>query len=113
MKFAKKMSLALSLAAAIAGSAQAQDAKVKVMLPHDVQIGEAVIASRPVHHRADDGRSRHRHDRARRSQGRGRVRTAHQHRRVRHLQAIVGEHAARRGRLERPFHLLCRAADRA
>ena len=43
MKFAKKLSLALSLAAAIACSAQAQDAKLKVMLPHDVQIGEALL----------------------------------------------------------------------
>ena len=43
MKFAKKLSLSLSLAAALAVSAQAQDAKLKVSLPHDAQIGDAVL----------------------------------------------------------------------
>ena len=45
MKFAKKLSLSLSLAAALSFSAQAQDAKLKVTLPHDAQIGDAVLAA--------------------------------------------------------------------
>jgi hypothetical protein len=43
MKFAKKLSFSLSLAAALALSAHAQDAKVKVTLPHDAQIGDAIL----------------------------------------------------------------------
>ena len=43
MKFAKKLSLLLSLAAAMALSAHAQDAQAKFTLPHDAHIGAAVL----------------------------------------------------------------------
>jgi hypothetical protein len=43
MKFAKKLSLMLSLTAAMTLSAHAQDARLKVSLPHDAQIGETVL----------------------------------------------------------------------
>ena len=43
MTFAKKMSLMLSLTAAMTLSAKAQDAKLKFTLPHAAQIGEAVL----------------------------------------------------------------------
>ncbi len=43
MTFAKKLSLMLSLTAAMTLSAQAQDAKVKFTLPRAAQIGEAVL----------------------------------------------------------------------
>ena len=43
MKFAKKMSLMLSLAAAMAVSAHAQDGQAKFTLPHDAHIGAGVL----------------------------------------------------------------------
>jgi hypothetical protein len=43
MTFAKKLSLMLSLTAAMTLSAQAQDAKVKFTLPHAAQIGTAIL----------------------------------------------------------------------
>jgi hypothetical protein len=43
MTFTKKLTLMLSLTAAMTFSAQAQDAKVKFTLPHAAQIGEAVL----------------------------------------------------------------------
>lgn len=43
MTFAKKMSLMLSLTAAFALSAHAQDAQAKFKLPHDAQLGEKVL----------------------------------------------------------------------
>jgi hypothetical protein len=43
MKFAKKMSLLLSLSAAMSLSTLAQDAQAKFTLPHDAHIGEAVL----------------------------------------------------------------------
>jgi len=45
MKFTKKLSLLLSLTAALALSAHAQDAKAKFTLPHDAQIGETVLTA--------------------------------------------------------------------
>jgi len=43
MKFAKKMSLLLSLAATMTLSAHAQDAQAKFALPYDARVGEAVL----------------------------------------------------------------------
>jgi hypothetical protein len=43
MKFAKKLSLSFSLAAAMALSAHAQDAQAKFTLPHQAHLGEAVL----------------------------------------------------------------------
>ena len=43
MKFAKKMSLMLSLGAVMALSAHAQDAQAKFKLPHDARLGDAVL----------------------------------------------------------------------
>ena len=43
MKFTKKMSLMLSLGAAMALSAHAQDAHAKFKLPHDARLGNAVL----------------------------------------------------------------------
>ncbi len=43
MKFAKKMSLMLSLTAALALSAHAQDAHATFNLPYDARLGEAVL----------------------------------------------------------------------
>ena len=43
MTFTKKLSLMLSLTAAMTLSALAQDAKVKFTLPHAAQIGEAIL----------------------------------------------------------------------
>ncbi len=43
MKFTKKLSLLLSLAAAMALSVHAQDARAKFTLPHDAHIGAAVL----------------------------------------------------------------------
>jgi hypothetical protein len=43
MKFAKKMSLLLSLAATMTLSAHAQDGQAKFTLPYDARLGEAVL----------------------------------------------------------------------
>jgi hypothetical protein len=43
MTFAKKMSLMLSLTAAMTLSAHAQDAQAKFKLPHDARLGEATL----------------------------------------------------------------------
>ena len=43
MNFAKKMSLMLSLTAALALSAHAQDARAKFNIPYDVRLGETVL----------------------------------------------------------------------
>ena len=43
MTFAKKLSLMLSLTAAMTLSAHAQDAKLKFTLPHAAQIGETIL----------------------------------------------------------------------
>ncbi len=43
MKFAKKMSLMLSLGAVMALSAHAQDAQAKFKLPYDARLGNAVL----------------------------------------------------------------------
>ena len=43
MKFAKKLSLMLSITTALALSAHAQDAQAKFKLPHDARLGNAVL----------------------------------------------------------------------
>ena len=94
MKLAKKLSLLLSLAAAMTLSAHAQDAKAKFTLAHDAHIGAAMLpAGQYTMTLSFDGFTKAIIAPVDRK-GAGMIRAAGVHRQLRRLLRNHGQHAA-------------------